>query len=99
MEKCGLLVTLKSKSGKEEELASFLTSALPLAQAEVGTRAWYAIKINHNTFGIFDTFPSDTERQLHISGAIAKALFEKAPELLESEPRIEKIDLLASKAA
>jgi quinol monooxygenase YgiN len=99
MEKCGLLVRLRAKNGKEKDLERFIQSALPLAEAELGTKAWYAIKINENTFGIFDTFPSDTERQAHLSGAIAKALFARAPELLAETPSIEAIELLASKAA
>lgn len=97
MENCGLLVRLKAKAGKEEELSAFLKSALPLAQAELGTSAWYAIQIEPQTFGIFDTFPSDMERNAHIGGAIAKALFAKAPELLDAEPAIEKISILAAK--
>ena len=99
MQKCGLLVRITAKVGKENELSTFLESALPLAQEEAGTVAWYAIKINERTFGIFDTFHSETERNSHIAGAIAKALFAKAPELLESAPSIEKINLLAVKSA
>ena len=40
----GLLVTLQARPGKEDELAGFLASALPLAQAEPETTAWFAIK-------------------------------------------------------
>jgi hypothetical protein len=53
----GLLATLNAKSGKEDDLASFLNSALPLAQAEDDTIAWFAIKIDSATCGIFDVFP------------------------------------------
>jgi hypothetical protein len=35
----GLLATLKAKPGREMELADFLRSALPLAQAERDTAA------------------------------------------------------------
>jgi quinol monooxygenase YgiN len=98
MQNCGLLVRLEAKSGKEEALAEFLVSALPLAQAESGTSAWYAIEMAPGTFGIFDTFPSDTERNAHIGGEIARALFAKAPELLRQEPKIEKVSILAVKA-
>lgn len=41
----GLLATLSAKPGKEEGLASFLAGALPLAQAEPDTTAWFAIRI------------------------------------------------------
>jgi hypothetical protein len=53
----GLLVTLKAKPGKEDELTSFLAGALPLAQAEPETTAWFAIKIDASTLGIVDVFP------------------------------------------
>ena len=50
----GLLVTLQAKPGKDGELAAFLAGALPLAQAEPQTTAWFAIKIDDSTFGIVD---------------------------------------------
>jgi len=53
----GLLVTLEAKPGKEDELASFLAGALPLAQAEPETTAWFAIKIDASTLGIVDVSP------------------------------------------
>jgi len=53
----GLLVTLEAKPGKEDELVSFLAGALPLAQAEPETTAWFAIKIDASTLGIVDFFP------------------------------------------
>jgi hypothetical protein len=54
----GLLATLKARPGKAEELASFLTDALPLAEAEPETTAWFAIRIDDSTYGIFDVFPA-----------------------------------------
>ena len=93
----GLLATLVAKPGKEEELGSFLASALPLAEAEPDTTAWFAIKIDDSTYGIFDVFPSDDGRQAHLSGPIAAALMEKADELLASPPDIKPIDVLAAK--
>lgn len=97
MIKFGLLATLEAKPGKEKEVEDFLKSALPLAQAEPGTLTWYAFKLNSNTFGIFDTFESEEGRQAHLNGPIAKALMEKASELLSKDPVIEQMDILASK--
>ena len=97
MIKFGLLATLEAKPGKEKEVEDFLKSALPLAQAEPGTLTWYALKLTSNTFGIFDTFESEEGRQAHLNGPIAKALMEKASELLSKDPVIEQIDILASK--
>ena len=99
MEKIGLWVMLKAETGKETELAAFLKSAVPLVEAEPGTISWYALQIGPSTFGIFDTFAEDSGREAHLSGKVAAALMQKASELLAEAPSIQKIDLLAVKAA
>jgi quinol monooxygenase YgiN len=93
----GLLVRVEAKEGKEDEVAQFLESALPLAQDEPDTIAWFAIRLGPSTFGIFDAFPGDSGRQAHLNGPIAAALMEKAPDLLSADPVIEQVDVLASK--
>jgi quinol monooxygenase YgiN len=95
----GVLARLEAKPGKEEEVATFLAGALPLAEQERATTAWFAIRIGPSTFGIFDVFPDDAGRDAHLSGPIATALMEKASELLSEPPTIERVDLLASKLA
>ena len=97
MVRVALLVRLKAKPGKEAEVESLLRSALPLAEAEPATTAWFAIKIGPSVFGIFDAFPDDSGRQAHLSGQIAAALMAKAPDLLAEAPVIEKVDVLAAK--
>jgi quinol monooxygenase YgiN len=98
MDTLALLGILEAKSGKEAELEAFLKSALPLAQAETGTTTWYALKMGPSKFGIFDTFADDAGRDAHLHGAIAKALFAKADELLAKPPQIDMVELLAVKA-
>jgi quinol monooxygenase YgiN len=93
----GLLVRLEAKAGKEAELATLLSGALPLAQQEPATTTWFAIRMGPSTFGIFDAFPDDSGRQAHLSGPIAAALMAKAPELLAAAPTIEKVEVLAAK--
>jgi quinol monooxygenase YgiN len=97
MVKVALLVRLVAKAGKEEEVAAFLASALPLAQAEPATTAWFAIRISKTEFGIFDAFPNEDGRKAHLNGPIAAALMAKAGELLAEPPKIEQVDLLAAK--
>lgn len=97
MTSVALLVRLEAKPGKEDEVANLLASALPLANAEPATIAWFAFRIGPSTFGIFDAFPDDAGRQAHLAGAIAAALMAKAPELLAQPPTIEPVDVLASK--
>ena len=92
-----MLVRLVAKPGQEQAVADFLSSALPLAQAEPETVTWFAIRISHSEFGIFDAFPSDSGRKAHLAGPIAAALMAKASELLAKPPVIENIDVLASK--
>jgi quinol monooxygenase YgiN len=99
MEKLGILVVLDARPGKEQELEAFLTSALPLAQAEPKTVRWYALKLGPAKFGIFDTFADQAGRDAHLAGEIAKALFAKADELLAKPPAIDQAEILAVKDA
>lgn len=93
----GLIARLEAKPGKEDEVQRFLESALPLAEGETETTAWFAIRMGPSSFGIFDVFPDDSGRQAHLNGPIASALMEKADELLASPPDIQQLDVLAAK--
>jgi len=93
----GFLATLVAKPGKGGELGDFLAGALPLAQAEAGTHTWYAIRIDEQTYGIFDSFVTEEDRQAHINGPIAQALMARADELLAEPPSIKPVDILAAK--
>jgi len=97
MSRCALLARLEAKSGKEEEVERFLRGALPLAEAEPGTRTWFALRFGPTSFGIYDTFDTEAGRQAHLDGPIAAALMERAGDLLASPPQIDRVDLLASK--
>ncbi|HZX77512.1 putative quinol monooxygenase [Lysobacter sp.] len=97
MSRCALLARLEARPGKEDEVEQFLRSALPLAESEPGTRTWFALRFSPTSFGIYDTFDSEAGRQAHLDGPIAAALFAKADELLAQPPRIDRVDLLASK--
>jgi quinol monooxygenase YgiN len=92
-----LFVRLEAKPGKENEVAKFLRDAQGLVQQEPATTAWFGIKLGPTTFAIFDAFPDDTGRDAHLSGKVAKALMEKAPDLLAQPPKIEKADVLADR--
>jgi quinol monooxygenase YgiN len=99
MVKLALLARLEAKPGKEQEVANFLASALPLAEAESDTVEWFALKLGPSTFGIFDTFNDEKGREAHLSGKIAAALTAKASELLAKPPVIENVELLAAKVS
>ena len=97
MTKLALFVRLHAKPGKEAELEKFLAGALPLAQGESRTPVWFALKFGKSEFGIFDAFADESGRKAHLSGPIAAALMARAGELLAQPPKIEQVDLLASK--
>lgn len=92
-----LFVRLEAKAGKEAEVESFLNSGLALVQEEPATTVWFAIRMGHSTFGIFDAFPDDSGRQAHLAGKVAAALKAKAADLFAQPPVIEKLDVLAAK--
>ena len=93
----GLIVRLTAKPGKVDELAAFLRDALPLVQGEPDTIAWFAVAIGGTSFAIVDAFPDEQGRQAHLDGPVAAALFVRAGELLEVQPEIEYVDVLAAK--
>lgn len=97
MSKVALYVPLQAKAGKEQEVADFLRSALPLVNDEPGTRTWYAIQEGPSSFAIFDTFDDESGREAHLNGKVAAALMAKADELLEKKPEIYRLDILADK--
>ncbi|PYQ65863.1 MAG: antibiotic biosynthesis monooxygenase [Acidobacteria bacterium] len=97
MVKLALYVRLEAKPGKEQEVADFLRSGLPLVEEEPATVAWFGIQMGPSTFGIFDAFPDEAGREAHLSGKVAAALMAKAPDLLAEPPKIQKVDVLAAK--
>jgi quinol monooxygenase YgiN len=80
-----------------DEVATFLAGALPLAQAEHGTTAWFCFRFDESTFGLFDAFGDDAALQAHLDGDIAGSLMGRAGELLARPPEIRRVEILAAK--
>jgi quinol monooxygenase YgiN len=97
MIKLAFFARFEAKPGKEEEVAKFLETALDMAQKEPTTINWYALRISHNCFGVFDTFNDEHGRQKHLNGPIGQALMAKTPELFTSPPSIEPVEVLGYK--
>jgi quinol monooxygenase YgiN len=93
----GLWVPLEAKPGKEAEVAAFLEAGRALVDDEPETTAWFAVRLSHSGFAIFDAFPDDSGRRAHLSGRVAEALMAQADELLASPPEIQQADVIASK--
>ena len=98
-ETIGLLVIMKAKSGKEQDVKNFLLGGLSLVNQEPQTVSWFAFQIDSKTFGIYDTFEVEEGRQVHLTGEVAKALLANAGDLLENfnpSTDIQAIDVLTS---
>jgi quinol monooxygenase YgiN len=93
----GLLVTLESKPGMQDDVARFLEDGLAAVNQEPGTVTWYAFRMNDTTFGIYDTFHEENGREAHLSGEVAQALGRVADDLLAAPPDIRQIDVIAAK--
>jgi len=92
-----LFVRLEAKPGKEKDVENFLQQGLQLANGEVKTPVWFALKLGPSTYAVFDAFENEDGRQAHLNGQIAKALIAKAGELLSKPPDIQKVDVLGAK--
>ncbi len=98
-ETIGLLVIMKAKPGKEQEIKNFLLGGLALVNQEPQTVSWFAFQIDEKTFGIYDTFEVEEGRQAHLTGEVAKGLLANADDLLDNfnpSTDIQTIDVLAS---
>lgn len=93
----GLLVHLDVKHGLDAEVERCLLDAVPAVRAESGTRAWYAVRFGRGEYGIVDAFPDEAARNAHLNGAAVTALMAKSVALLNKPPRIEQLEILASK--
>ncbi|MFF3585516.1 putative quinol monooxygenase [Streptomyces mirabilis] len=93
----GLLARIEAKPEYADKVAAMLRDAVELARAEDHTLTWFAFRENATTFGVFDTFADEEGRTGHLQGRIAAALMEAAPTMLEADPDIRPVDLLAVK--
>ncbi|WP_246128708.1 putative quinol monooxygenase [Pleionea sediminis] len=92
-----ILALLDAKPEYAQDVEALLTSAIELANQEVETLSWFAIKLSETQFGIFDTFENEDGRNLHLEGKIAEALLSKADLWLTKSPDILMANVLAVK--
>jgi len=92
-----LVARLVAKDDTAEELRSFLTQAVELANEEAATVVWFALQTDARTFWIVDAFATETGRQAHLQGRIAAGLMANAERLLAVAPEIMPAEVLAAK--
>lgn len=77
-------IRVTANNGQEEQLAEFLTGGARIVnETEPGTLLWYAIRVDHATFIIYDVFADEAARAAHFDGKVAAALQESAATLIE----------------
>jgi quinol monooxygenase YgiN len=96
-DQCGLFVRLEAKPGKEQAVADFLAAGVEMTNREATTPIWFALKLSPMTFGVFDAFASEEDRQAHLAGNMAKALISRVDEMLAKPPSVEPVDILGMK--
>ena len=97
MIKLALFARFEAKPGKEDDVAAFLQTGLQLANEEAGTPIWFALRLSHSVFGVFDAFHDEAGREAHLTGEIAKALMANAEALFVTPPVIDRLDVLCLK--
>jgi quinol monooxygenase YgiN len=93
----GLLLSFKAKPGHAMELEKFLLEAKELVENERRTTAWFAIRNEAGEYGIFDVFPRNEDRFMHLVGQVPRELARNAFTLLGSMPEIEMVSVHAEK--
>jgi quinol monooxygenase YgiN len=91
----GLQVTITAKPGKEKELAEYLRGSVSVAQAEPDTAAWFAIRLDDMTFGVFEVFGGQAGRSNHLLAV--DDLIARAEGMLAGPPDVKPVDILAAK--
>jgi predicted SnoaL-like aldol condensation-catalyzing enzyme/quinol monooxygenase YgiN len=90
MVKFGFLVRIEAAPDKTEELEARLRAAILPIEEEEGTTAWFAVRLGPSSYAIFDVFPDEASRQLHLDAgrprlAAATALFAEPPSIVATE--------------
>lgn len=93
----GLLLTFKARSGHEQDVEQFLVSAQPKVMEEPYTTAWFAIRTEHGEYGVFDVFPDNEARLIHLTGQVPRELTKHAFSLIGSVPGLEMVNVTAEK--
>ena len=78
--------------------AALLQKGLEMVYEEDINPLWIAVRLGPTTFGIFDAFPNETQRQQHLDGPIAAAVI-GATDLLAKPLSVEPFDLIGGKIA
>ena len=95
MVKVGFLVRLEAKPDKATELEARLRATLPAIEQELGTTAWFAVRLGPSSYAVFDVFPGEADRQAHLEAG--RTRLGGVADLLEAPPSIVPTDVIVAK--
>lgn len=93
----GLLLTFKAKAGHEVEVEEFLQEARRMVMQEPNTTAWFAIRTEEGEYGIFDVFPDNGARFIHLMGHVPRELAKHSIAMMSSVPELHLVSVQAEK--
>lgn len=91
------MVKLLAKPETADEVATFLTDAITLANDEAGTLMWFSVRSDQPTFWVFDAFPSEADLQVHGAAPFADALRKNTERWFVSPPEVSISTVLGAK--
>lgn len=92
-----LQLSFKPKAGRILEVEQFLRDAKATVMQEPRTVAWFALQLDNGDYGIFDVFPDNGARFLHLTGHVPRELAKHSLSLLGGVPEVEMISVLGAK--
>jgi quinol monooxygenase YgiN len=93
----GTLTRVEIKPGNEAIIEHALQEAFSIVQQEPATTAWVAFRQGSSTFGVFDAFPDEAGRLVHLSNEQYRARLERVNSLLAQPRTTEMLQVLAAK--
>jgi hypothetical protein len=97
MGRVGILLLMKAKPGKEEDLERFLQGTWMQAEAELRTQPYFVFRKDRSHFGIFLTAKDEASRAELRRTHIAGTLYSVAKEFCDPIPVGENVDILVEK--
>jgi quinol monooxygenase YgiN len=90
-----LLLTFKAKAGHAADVEQFLLDAKCLVDQEPKTTAWFALQMDDGAYGIFDAFPDNGGRFVHLTGRVPRELAKHSFSWLGSVPDMDMLQVVA----
>lgn len=92
----GFLMTFRPRPGREADLERFLRERQPFVLDDPKTSAWFAVRLEDGSYGIFDVFP-DSEEIKRLTGTLPANLASQVGSLIKGKPKLDMLSVSAEK--